>query len=53
MNAPAIPTQRRKQDTCSCGAPLGLLETCAADWCLAVDLDFEVALDLNSEAGDE
>lgn len=53
MSTPTIPAQRRKQDTCSCGAPLGLLETCTAPFCLARDLDFEVAMDLNEEACDE
>lgn len=49
-----IPTQRRKQDTCWCGAPLGLTETCTATrYCLARDLDFEVAMDRAEEARDD
>lgn len=53
MTTPTIPVQRRKQDTCSCGAPLGLLETCPAPFCLARDLDAEVAMDRNEAASDE
>jgi hypothetical protein len=50
----AIPTQRRTPATCSCGAPFNAAGFCTStDFCLATDLDFEVALDRMSEACDD
>ncbi len=52
--AATVPAQRRTPTTCSCGAPLNSAGYCASTtYCLATDLDFEVALDLRSEACDD